>query len=188
MMKTLNPPMQTDKDLLEAYGRGDTLAFTRFYRLRSAQVFHYLLVILRERGAAEDVMQSVFVKVHANLRHLLDAKDPSLYLLRMARNAAVDYRETRNRTRTVSLESVVLRPSPELSVADQISLEEQVGRLQRALFELDEESREVVVLHRLENRSLADIAEVLGVPASTLSYRYRKALQTLKEKFGEPTE
>ena len=90
-MKTIEMPVTTETELLISFSQGDTTAFNRFYRKSSPRIFHYLLSILKNEAAAEDVLQSIYLEVHVNSSRLTGIKDLTVYLLRMGRNMAIDY-------------------------------------------------------------------------------------------------
>lgn len=59
---------------------------------------------------------------------------------------------------------------------------EKGGLVQKALLELDEESRAVVVLRELHGQSYQQIAEALDIPEGTVKSRLSRARETLKSK------
>ena len=61
---------------------------------------------------------------------------------------------------------------------------EQDGRLRRALDALEETQREVLLLHYVENLSLAEAAEVLGITADAARMRHFRALRQLQVQLG----
>ncbi len=60
--------------------------------------------------------------------------------------------------------------------------DEKGAMVQKALLELDEESRAVVVLREIEGQSYQEIASALGIPEGTVKSRLSRARDTLKEK------
>jgi RNA polymerase sigma-70 factor (ECF subfamily) len=59
---------------------------------------------------------------------------------------------------------------------------EQEALVQRALLELDEDSRAIIVLREVQGQSYQELAQALGVPEGTVKSRLSRARGTLKDK------
>ena len=120
--------------------------------------------------AAHDVMEIVIQKLHT-------LRDPARFrswLYGISRRVIMRHRSRAWVRRVVSLESSFLTPDREAQIS-------QTGRqVQMALEKLPHSQREVLVLHELEERSVTEVAELLGVPVGTVKSRLRLARQRMR--------
>lgn len=144
---------------------------------------------LMQRGvsaaAAADMVQEAFLRM---LRAPTDVRNPQSYLFRTAGNIAVD--EHRRQIRA----NAVIDPDAELdtSVADvapqpdsALISSEEIAALRQALDELAPRSREVLMLHRFEGLSYAEIANRLGISKNTVTVHLARAISALRLRFRE---
>jgi RNA polymerase sigma-70 factor, ECF subfamily len=133
----------------------------------------YARSLVTDAAAAEDAVHQVFLKMiasHADLPH-----EPRPYLFRAVRNACL------NRRRTTHREQAQL--APPIFVAED-GLAGLVPDLERALADLPDDQREVVILRVWGEMTLQAAADVLGIPMNTVASRYRYALDKLRQRFG----
>jgi len=132
--------------------------------------------ILRDVERAQDAVQQAFLLAWRELPKLRDPERFSPWLHRLLVNAC--YEEHRRnkrwttRIRTLPVEGP-LSADPTLSVDDRDTLE-------RAFLRLTPEHRAVFVLHHHAGLSLADIADVVGVPVGTVKSRLHHAIRSLR--------
>jgi len=142
------------------------------YRQSGPQLYRYALMILADRGDAEDVVQQVFASVLSKPA-LPKMLDPTAYLRTAVRNAA--YSLLRRRRTARAADEPILEP-----VAGGCSPVEQAV-LQRALRELPPEQREVVHLHVYEGMTFQEVATATGESINTVAARYRYALDRMRK-------
>jgi len=131
--------------------RGDQDALRFLYVAYSNNIYGYVRSILRDDHEAEDVTQHVFAKLMTTLGKYDDRGLPFFaWLLRMARNVAIDH-----------LRANRLTPSKEVISTD-LSSGFDIVRSEDALATLPEEQRAVVVLHHLVGITPGEIADRLG--------------------------
>ena len=170
--------MNEPRDLIARCRQGDDLAWEALVRSYEGRVYAVAFHYLRNREEARDTAQDIFVKVYQNLHTLLDDKPFLPWLLRLARNACIDrIRRLRVRTpeREVAVESV-----PEIRAAtptpEEDSLRTARQRLvYRALGELTETNREMILLKEIQGLKLEEIASLLEVPLGTVKSRSKRA-------------
>jgi len=129
----------------------------------------------------EDAAQEVLATATRRLGTLRDPKHIEAWLYGITRRVIAGHRRRVWWKRWVSpMPDTLASSNPE---ADAIALE-RARRLRDWLERLSSKQREVVVLCRLEERSTAEVAVLLGVPQGTVKSRLRLAMQTL-ESFAE---
>ena len=182
--------MERDADLLAALSRGDRHAVLEGLMQRYRQkVMHLALSIVRNPALAEDLSQTVFVKVWQALPKFDGRAAISTWLYTITRNTCLTAVERERRV--VPLEDfqeaadddgdpmVFGRAQAGAETAGQAAAEYDVTKL---LEQLPEPYRRVVVLFYLEDRSCEEVGELLSMPTGTvkaLLHRGRKKLAAL---------
>jgi RNA polymerase sigma-70 factor (ECF subfamily) len=152
---------------------GDREALRMLYVRYSDNVYGYVRSIVRDDKEAEDLTQQVFLKLITVIVKYDDRGVPfSGWLLRLARNAALDYMR---RCRAIPTEEVFAADSQ----TDGSALD-AARDLHAALAELPEEQRSVVVMRHVIGLTPPEIAAQMGRSESSvhgLHHRGRRALQ-----------
>ena len=187
---TTTPAMERDADLVAALRRGDRRAVLEGLMTRYRQkVMNLAVSIVRNQALAEDLSQTVFVKVWQALPKFDGRASISTWLYTITRNTCLT--AVRSERRLVSLEhfgevadddgdpNLFGAAMADQENADQPSAEYDVAKL---LDQLPEHYRRVVVLFYLEDRSCEEVGELLSMPTGTvkaLLHRGRKRLAAL---------
>ena len=151
---------------------GDDEAFRFLYLRFSHNIYGYVRSIVRDDHEAEDITQHVFAKLSTSLSRYDDRGIPFFgWLLRLARNAAIDHLRTNHDTPCEQ----VLDPEAESPADIDRSL-----TVRAALANLPEDQREVVILRHVAGLSPLEIADRMGRTEASihgLHHRGRRALQ-----------
>ncbi len=143
----------------------------------SAAVFRLAQSVVRDASLADDVTQETFIKVWKHLDTFRGESSMRSWVLRIAHNQAVS---TLRKVKDTATDPSKL-PDVENSIATTRVVEGRLaaGELQTALDELDDLTREIVVLREIEGMSYDEIAETLGVPIPTVKTRLLRARRRL---------
>jgi RNA polymerase sigma-70 factor (ECF subfamily) len=177
-----------DSTLIERMMAGDEAALSIVYDRYSAMLFGMLMRILDERGAAEEVLQDLFLQLWHNAGRF-DAARGSLpaWLLVMGRNRALSRLRGRGRHEVTEEEDGAYA---NVFVSSQ-NLEEEAVRAElmrsvgAALSSLAPEQRQAVELAYFEGMTQSEIATRTGAPLGTVKTRVRAAMQTLRQVLSE---
>ena len=169
----------SDWSLLERVVRKDESALSALYDRYSGLVFSEAKRILRDTGAAEEILQDLFFQVWRTAERF-DAARGSLagWLLVAARNRAIS-RLRRNTGKTEDLDEngVSLRVDLESVAAQNVLL----NKVRTVMGSLPEGQRQAVELAYFEGMSHTEIADKTGQPLGTVKTRIRSAMETLKQ-------
>ena len=147
-----------------------TLEFEALYRSCADELYGYVVSLVRDRAAAEDVTALAFERAYRRRRRFDPRKGtPRQWLFAIARNAALD--ELRRRKRTASL----LVDPADPAAAD------RCATVRSALAGLDPRDRELISLKFHAGLTNAEIAGVLGVSESNAGTRVHRAVTKLRE-------
>ena len=177
-----------DRDLVEASRRGDRKAFGELVNRYYEMVYVVSYGVLREREAARDSAQDVFLKVYRDLHKFKGDSKFKTWLYRVSMNAAID--QTRKRRPQQSLDAtdatdrdeapVIIeehRPGPR----DEAHREDLEEVMRRALDQMSPEHRAILVLREWEGLSYEEIADTLNMEKGTVMSRLHYA----RKKMGE---
>lgn len=177
----------SDGELVERFKRGDGVAFDGLVRryVRLAGAIAYSIVGDYEQAA--DVVQEVFLKVHGALGGLREPEKLKGWLYGIVRTSALDaVRRRRRAPGTLGALDGAEALLPARSDAPALGIERaelETGVL-KAVGELPESYREVVLLKYLDERSYVEISETLGLTIETIESRLFRARKILKEKLA----
>ena len=165
-----------DARIRAALAQDDPTAVELIWECYARDLLAFLAARLCCRQDAEDVLQSLFVRIVQKRRVLARARHLDAYLYRMACNEAATFLRGRQRARRD-----VANTKPWLVVQEtgsrQYGLAEQ---LQAALSQLPQSQREVVVLKVYRDKTFREIARLLGVSLNTAASRYRYGMERLR--------
>ena len=165
-----------DRDLVEAARHGDREAYADLIRVRGDRLFGIAQRILRDVDRAEDAVQDALVIAWRDLRALRDPDRFDAWLHRLVvRSCLAEAVRTRRRVANLYVLQPDL-PSPTdefLNVADRDELE-------RGFQRLPPEQRALLVLRHYAGLPLAEIADVLDIPAGTVRSRLHHAHRAMR--------
>jgi RNA polymerase sigma-70 factor, ECF subfamily len=171
-----------DSDLADRLRRGDPRAFEELVITYQHRVFGVALRMLRNRSEAEEIAQEVFLRVHRAVEDFRGEAKLSTWLYaitsRLCLNRLASGERRMAREGDESLERLRADADPAAHV-ERVELE---AALQRAITELPDERRIVVVLCDFEGLSYEEIAAALNLPLGTVRSRLHRARTDLKEK------
>ncbi len=157
---------------------GDAEALRFLYVRYADNVYGYVTSIVRDEHEAEDITQHVFTKLLTVLPRYEQRDVPfSAWILRVARNVAVDHLRARRPTPTDD-------PRPAVPHTDH-GAQEYGQSLRQALRELPDDQRTVVVMRHLVGLSPTEIAERMGRTESSVHGLHHRARGTLRKSLVE---
>ena len=181
---TANPKKSEnlDSDLLRKASQGDADSFGVFYDRYSSPVFNYLLRLIHEQSAAEELLQDVFFAAWQGARRFRGDSSVKTWIFRIAHHRAVSWLRKNPRNRQpLNLETEL----PESLRADEASPEIhsfqnwRTDQIIQALDQLSEVHRAVIELTFIHDFSQKEIAQIMRCPAGTVKSRMSYALQHL---------
>jgi RNA polymerase sigma-70 factor (ECF subfamily) len=171
----------SDAVLVAACNDGDRKAMTALIHEYEKPVFNAAYRILGHRGNAEDVAQTVFLKVFENLDDFNPEYRLFSWVYRITINESLNYAKKQRPETSFSEEQY--QSSANLEKAhDNAVLGQQ---LERALTSLSEEYQAVIVLKHILGCSYSEISEVLDLPEKTVRSRLYTARQRLQTQLAE---
>ena len=171
------------RQLAPARGRRNQFdaAYETFYRKHVAEVYQYALAVLGNPTDAEDVTQQTFLNAYRAFQRGERPRKPHNWLIKIAHNVCrMRWRQASRRLQEVPLDHVA---EPVALDDEKPSLDEVLGALARLPFN----QRAAIVMREVEDRSYAEIADVLEttVPAvEALLFRARTTLRARRKSLA----
>jgi RNA polymerase sigma-70 factor (ECF subfamily) len=154
------------------------------------RLVRYLLYLTGRREYAEDLAQETWIRVLQRGSQYNGRQRFDPWLFAIARNLAIDYlRKKQKAVQTASLpddrDEILLVSSSGPSPFEAAARSEDAIRLAGQLQILSPLYREALLLRFQEDLSLAEIAQVLGAPVTTVTSRIYRGLAALRSAFEE---
>lgn len=167
--------------------RGEVELFEVLMRRHNQRVFRAVRSIVKTDDEAEDVMQEAYVSAFSHLRDFAGRSQLSTWLIRIAVNEAfARLRRHKKMTPLEESEAEVLHmPAQTRGPEDNASDGELRSILESAVDTLPEGFRTVFVLRAVEQLSVSETAEVLGIPEDTVKTRLHRARGLLQSSLED---
>ena len=170
-----------DSALVAAIRNGEERAMGELYDRYSGIVYSVALRVLGDTGAAEDVLQEVFMQLWRN-PGLFDSSRGNLapWLAVIARNRAID--ALRKRRPETDIEDVVV--SVESDLADEADRNIAMGKVRGVLSAMPAAQRSALEMAYFEGLTHSEISAKTGEPLGTIKTRIRSGLLALRKAFA----
>jgi RNA polymerase sigma-70 factor (ECF subfamily) len=179
-----------EKQLIKKVKRGNKEAFARIVDLYKTSVYNICLRMVKIPAEAEDLAQEAFLRAYTNIEKYEDDKKFSTWLYRIATNLSIDY--LRKKRPGVYLDAEIpgadgVNMHAQLASEDPLPDERVVHKETRdvVLQEIDRlppKYRAAIILKYLEDLSLKEISDILGIPVATVKTRIHRGREALKER------
>lgn len=190
-MNAMLAPVTAQSELRdeEVVGRvlaGETALFEILMRRYNQRLYRVSRGILRDDGEAEDVMQDAYVRAYEHLNQFAGRAAFSTWLTRIAIHEALARKRRRGRLDELDAlpangESMSIMKSSEPSPEAGTATAEARALLEQAIGHLPEAYRTVVILREVEEMSVAETAESLGVSDAVVKTRLHRAHAMLRK-------
>lgn len=176
----------TDSQLIERTLGGEADAFNLLVHRWERQIYGLTLRMLGKDDEAKDATQETFLSAYRNLGKFRGEAKFSSWIYRIALN--ICNTKLRGRTRTVvsieeQQEAVGFEvPAETEDLAGGIQKEQVARHVRRALQGLPADMRQVIVMKEYEGLKFSEIADILGIPVSTVKTRMYTGLSELRKR------
>ncbi len=164
--------------LLVKISKGDMNALEELYILTKSAVYGAALSVLKNSHQAEDVLQDTFIKIMSAAASYTPGTKPMAWIMTITRNLALMKIREKSRYGELPEHYEVAVESHEMHF-------ENKTVLNAAMKILSEDENSIVIMHCVSGMKHREIADVMGLPLSTVLSKYNRALKKLKNELKE---
>jgi len=141
------------------------------------QLLNFIKSKVKDKSAAEDILQEVFIKVHQHLANLQDEKKLSSWLYQICRHSITDYyRKLKPVESDIDLDSFVAEQAPE-------NCDEQINSCMQVLIkELPDNYRKILLDSEMNNKKQAELVNIHQISLPAVKSRIKRGRSLLKDK------
>lgn len=175
----------TDEDIVTRVRSGVKADFELLMRKHNQRLFRTGMVILYDADEVEEMMQSAYVKAYEHLDQFLGKSSFGTWLMRIFVNECLGTLKRKKRAPAISpdlLPAAEQIKTEEMQTPDRNLLNKELAKaLEQALVGLPEKYRIVFVMREVEEMSVAETREVLGITESNVKVRLSRAKLLLRD-------
>lgn len=182
----MKPGKLNDKILYLRLTEKDKEAFVETYDLYFDQIYRFIYFKVSQKEEAEDLTSAVFLKTwgYVQDKSIKDYKTLKSLLYKVARNLVIDYYRKKSASADqVSLDDVnnnMDLPDKNQDIHKKLELANDYSNLEKRLFELKDEYREVIVMRYVNEMSMGEIAKALDKSSGSVRVTLYRALKALR--------
>jgi RNA polymerase sigma factor (sigma-70 family) len=167
-----------DEDVMLQVRDGEVHMLGVLFDRYQAPLFNFYSKMTQDRTVSEDLVQEVFLRILRYRQTYRPGTPFRAWMYQIARNTRID------QVRKVRPESpLATEPIAPTGVADHAERAQEAQLLQRALMQLPEDKREILILSRFQELKYDEIARLLGCETGAVKVRVHRALQQLREVY-----
>jgi len=168
----------SDETLVRRIARGDKLAMRSLFARQRVRVYRFVLRLVRDETLAEDVVSDVFLDVWRQSSKYAARTTVSTWLLAIARYKAIS--ALRRRTEVeLDVETAIIDPADDPETA--LQNKDRDDAVRHCLAKLSSEHREIIDLVYYHEKSVKEVAEIVGIPEPTVKTRMFYARKKLAD-------
>jgi RNA polymerase sigma-70 factor (ECF subfamily) len=170
----------SDEALVLAIATGDKQALQVLFGRHNVRVYRFVLRFLNDEAAAEDLVSEVFFDVWRQANRFEARSQVSTWLLAIARNKALSALRRRS-TEELDDEVAEFIEDPADSPEVMVQKKQRSSILAECLTQLSAAHREIIDLVYYHEKSIDEVAEIIGVPQNTVKTRMFYARKRIAE-------
>ncbi len=170
-------PDELERDLLWRFVQGDRDAFESLFKQFQAEVYRWIVRIVRDRSTAEDALVEAFWRAYKGRAHFDPSRSFGAWMRRIATNVSRDHlKAARPRAGWSRTDNEIPAPaSSDRGLGESVAL---------ALRKLPPTLQIVATLALIEERPYAEIADALDLPVGTVKSRVFRAIRALRKELA----
>jgi RNA polymerase sigma-70 factor (ECF subfamily) len=182
-------PSVTDEELVRRSKEDDERAFGELVSRYESKVYSLALRMVRNPEDAEDVLQDTFLRAYRGIKSFQGASTFSTWIYRITANSAL-MRLRKKQLPTVSIEDQDERETPVNIVdwtpgpVDQLMTKELQQEMDAAIESLPPEFQQVFILRDVEEKSNAEVAEILDLSVAAVKSRLHRARLKVRNRLA----
>jgi RNA polymerase sigma-70 factor (ECF subfamily) len=171
-----------DLKLVQEVLKGNIDSFNILVNKYEFPILRFIYNTIKDREAAEDIAQEVFITVYNKLYSFNTDYKFSNWLYQIAKNKCIDYIRKYKRVYEANVEDAHDIASNEVSPEQNAEFKETKKLVEDFISTLNDMDKQIIILrYANDDMTFSDIAEVLDMSESAVKRRYYKARERFKE-------
>ena len=168
--------------------------FEELYKKHNSMVYNLALNYVQNIEDAQEITQDVFVAIHESLNSFQENSSLSTWMYRITINRSLDFLKAKQRKKRFAFitslffdNSHDLRHNPPEHNHPGILLEhkEALDNLFKKINELPDNQKTALILHKIEQKSQAEVAEIMSISSKAVESLIQRAKTNLSKKISE---
>ncbi len=180
-MKAQEVSSVSDDALMLDVSKGQVAKLGVLFDRNHRKLFDFFIRMTGSREVSEDLVQDVFFRILKYRATFRACSRFTTWMYHIARNARIDH--LNKHKREYYFEDTLLEVMSPSVAPEDLGKKQEAALLRRALAELPEEKREVLILSRFQNMKYDQIGEVMGCDSGTVKVRVFRATQELRKVY-----
>ncbi len=185
----MNRVQAEDGMLIERSRHGDRKAFDQLVAKHQQRAYQYAYRLTRDPEEASDIVAESFIRMFKALDNFKGDSAFTTWMYRIATNCFLDIRKKKKSKPAISLEATVQTNDGEVyyqfedkgaSPYEEAERNETMAAVQRAIEQLPEYQKAIILMYHSEMQSYEEIAESLNLPIGTVKSRLNRARLSLR--------
>ncbi len=174
----------TDQEIVEKILKGQGELYEEIITRYKNGVYSLCMRMIRNNEDAKDLSQEAFIKAYQNLDKYNPDYKFSTWIFRVASNLCIDYLR-KNKTKTLPYDDKLTMSHDMASAEDMYIHSDNKKQIEKAIKDLPEEYRVLILLYHKEGLSYEEMGEVLKLPMSKVKNRLYRARNRLKDSLKD---
>ncbi len=191
----------SDEDLMKFCQDGDEGAFAVLNQRYETQALSFIHRLIGDQSRTEALCQEAFLRIFKDAKSYQYPRSFTTWFYTIVRNLCKNELRWRSRHPTVSIEENIghsehsgsdrasrigdMLKSDTTDPLEAMVVRERNARLERAMDELPDLERDILILNRFQGLKYREISEIVGVPIGTVRVRIYSALETLRKSIKD---
>lgn len=172
----------SDEEWMQRLGTGDFQCAAHLFERYHLRLYNFFLRMGYEQTTSEDLAQTVFERMIRYRESFRNDASFKSWIFQIARNVSADH-FSKNRLRISDFTEAENIAEDDAPISRQLEEAENVAALHKAMAELPEDQREILVLTRFQNLKYSEVAAILGMTESNAKVKAHRAIKQLRELY-----
>lgn len=160
-------------------------------------VYNLALQYVQNQEDAEEITQDVFLTIYHSLDGFRQEAKVSTWIYRISINKSIDFVKSKRRKKRFAILTALFHPTTQAEIklpmsfdhpGVQLEQKESLSKLFGFINELPEQQKTALILHKIEQKSQAEAAEIMNISAKALESLVQRAKVSLKKKMNAPSK
>ena len=168
----------SDEEIMLQVSNGELDMLTILFDRYHLRIFNFFNQMVRNKDVSEDLTQDVFLKI-IKYKTSYNEGNFAAWIFTIARNIFSSHYQKTKKERTNEIDDDrITDESDDFNLSNR---NEEITHLQKALLKLNENDRELIIMHRYQEIKYEQIAKIIGSSEGAVKVKMHRALKKLKE-------